>query len=152
MGAPLDIFRLYRIADGATSRHVLVKAVRPDFPNWSQPAEDAAIIEVERRLAAVLAQEAGPHAEGKVEVVATWESGYPEGDCFYEPVSNIDLVIWFALDAVHPGYFVFGVHSDEASFWQYIEQLSRDGEICPITDYARPAQRVQVRFVQCCAE
>jgi hypothetical protein len=148
MGAPLDIFRLYRILDRPTPRYVLAKAVRPNFPNWSQPAEDAAVDEVERRLAAVVATELGNEAEGKAEVVATWEAGLPGGDCFHKRASGVDLAIWFALDTVHPGYFVFGVHPDEARFWHHIEELSRDGEICPITDYARPAKHVRVRFVE----
>jgi hypothetical protein len=148
MGSPLDIFRLYRVSDGPTPRYLLAKAVRPDFPNWSQAAEDAAIDEVDRQLAATVAKEVGQDAEGKTEVVATWESGLPKGNCFYESTSGVDLAIWFALDTVHRGYFVFGVHRDEASFWQHIEELSRDGEICPITDYARPAKHVQVRFVK----
>ncbi len=63
-------------------------------------------------------------------------------------MSGIDVPIWFALDAVHPGYFVFGVHPDEASFWQSIEELSRDDAVCPITVYAHPARHVNVRFVQ----
>lgn len=149
MGVPLDIFRLYRISGDSTPHYVLAKAVRPDFPNWNQIAEDAAIDEVEQRLNAVMEQEVGPLTVGKAEIVATWEGGLPTGNCFYETASGIDVSIWFALDAVHPGYFVFGMHADEAAFWQSIEELSQDGEVCPITDYARPAKNVPVRFVQC---
>ena len=148
MGTWLDIFRLYRVADGSTTRYILVKAIRPEFPNWSQPAGDAAIDEVERRLRTVVEKEVGPASAGTVEVVATWENGLPQGDCFYEETSGIDVAIWFALDVVHPGYFVFGVHPDEASFWNHVEELSRDSEICPITDYGRPATRVEVHFLQ----
>ncbi|WP_190516379.1 hypothetical protein [Leptolyngbya subtilissima] len=148
MGVPLDVFRLYQILGNPTPHYVLAKAVRPDFPNWNQIAEDAAIDEVERRLNTVVEQKVGPLAARNAEIIATWEGGLPAGDCFYETASDINVPIWFALDAVHPGYFVFGMHPNEATFWQSIEELSRDGEICPITDYIRPAKNVEVRFVQ----
>lgn len=148
MGASLDIFRLYRLPEALADRHLLVKAQRPEFPNWSQSAEDAAIEEVERRFGAIIARETGPGTSSNAEPVASWEGGYPVGDCFYQSASGVELDIWFSLDTVHTGYFVFGAHQDEASFWTSVEELSRDGKIRPITDYARPAKRAQVRFVQ----
>lgn len=149
MGASLDIFRLYRIPDGTSvGSHLLVKAVRPEFPNWSQTADDEALEEVERRFDAILAREVGQSAGAKAESIATWESALPEGDCFCESASGVDLSIWFALDTAHPGYFVFGAEGDELTFWANIKELSRSGEICDVSHYCRPAMCVQVRFVQ----
>jgi hypothetical protein len=144
MGASLNIFRLYRLPEAAGERHLLAKSERPEFANWSQSAEDEARDEVERRFRAIIAREAG----GQVELIASWEGAHPEGDCFYQSASGIELDIWFALDTIHRGYFVFGAHQSEADFWNCVEGLSRDGEICDVSEYARPARRARVRFVQ----
>lgn len=148
MGAPLRIFRLYRVATGSSTRHLLAKVIRPDFPNWSQTAEDDAVDEAERQFEEIVAGELNRSMNEASRAVATWEGAFPQGDCFYETLSGIELSIWYALDAVHPGYFVFGQHDNEAAFWAYVEELARDGEICPVTDYARPARLLHVRFVQ----
>ena len=63
-----------------------------------------------------------------------------EGDCFYQPASGIELDIWCAVDTVHRGYFVFWEQQEEASFWTSLEERSRDGAICDVSEHARPAQ------------
>ncbi|HYE18975.1 MAG TPA: hypothetical protein VEA69_11055 [Tepidisphaeraceae bacterium] len=148
MGVPLDIFRLYRVPEAGGAGHLLVKARRHEFPNWSQPAEDEAVEAVERRFGEIIVRETGPAANPAPALIASWEGGYPAGDCCYTSASGPELDIWFALDTVHRGYFVFGVAADEAGFWTSVEGLSRDGEIGDVAEYARPAQLVRVRFVQ----
>src|SRR4051794_23481995 len=78
MGAALDIYRLYRWRHDHRERLVLAKATRPEFPNWSQPAEDATVAEVDARFAAVLTSYGAGLPAGHTEVIATWEGGYPD--------------------------------------------------------------------------
>jgi|SRR5262245_690779 len=148
MGAPLDIFRLYRWRGDHCERLVLAKATRPDFPNWSQSAEDSAIDEVDARFAAVLEKAKSGIPGGNTEFMAAWEGGYPDGDVFYGDASSVEVEIWLTFDTVHKGYFVFGVQYEEAHFWEALKELHEHGEVCDLAEYSRPAQRVNVLFVQ----
>lgn len=141
-------FRLYRSAAESSDQLILTMAIRPEYSNASQSEEDDARDVVDRRLDELAAREAAAQRVGVPEPIATWEGGLPEGDCFYEPASSLKLNIWFALDLVHRGYFVFGIHPDEASFWNCVEDISTDGYACPIGDYERPATCATIRFVQ----
>jgi hypothetical protein len=145
MGAALDIYRLYRWRGDHRERLVLAKATRPEFPNWSQPAEDAAVDEVDARFAAVL-QTGLP--DGRTEFIAAWEGGYPDGDVFYGDASSVEVKIWLTFDTVHKGYFVFGGQPEEMRFWEALKQMHELGEVCDLAEYSRPAQRVKVLFVQ----
>jgi hypothetical protein len=148
MGIALDIYRLYRWRGDQQERLVLAKATRPEFPNWSQPAEDAADHEVDVRFSAMLVEEGRGLVGGSVELLAVWEGGHPEGDIFYEGTSGVELDVWLVFDTVHKGYFVFGGQADEASFWTWLQDVSESGEVCELSAYPRPAHRVKVLFIQ----
>lgn len=81
MGAPLTIYNLYELA-GGSENYLLVKAERPEFPNWSQPAEDAAIAAVESRFEAILAFQESQLGFNETKLIGTWEDAYPEGNVF----------------------------------------------------------------------
>jgi hypothetical protein len=145
MGAALNIYRLYRWRGDHRERLVLAKATRPEFPNWSQPAEDAAVDEVDARFDAVLRNGL---PDGSSEFVAAWEGGYPDGDVFHGDASGIEVEIWLTFDTVHKGFFAFGIQPEEARFWDALQEIHELGEVCDLTEYSRPAQRVKVLFVQ----
>src|SRR5262249_31549115 len=149
MGAALDIYRLYRWRGNHHERFVLAKATRPEFPNWSQTAEDAAVRAVDARFSAMLTGEGTGLPGGSLEFIAAWEGGFPDGDVFYGDASSIEVEVWLTCDNVHKGYFVFGVQPDEARFWGSLREMHELGEVCDLAEYSRPAQRVKVLFVQC---
>jgi hypothetical protein len=148
MGAELNIYRLYRYEKGNRTGLILAKATRPSFPNWSQSAEDTAIDEVDDRFAALLRSNHFGLLDGKVAFVAAWEGGYPEGDIFYGNGSCEEIEVWLSFDNVHQGFFVFGIHPDEESFWKSLAESHELGEVCDLTVYSKPAQRVTVLFVK----
>lgn len=148
MSAAQDIYRLYRLRDDHQERLVLAKATRPEFPNWSQPAEDAAVDEVDARFAALLTSDRSGLRGGKSELIAAWEGGYPDGDMFHGDASCEDIEVWLAFDTVHKGTFVFGVQGSEAQFWESLREMHELGEVCDVAEYSRPAQRVRVLYIQ----
>ncbi len=148
MGAALDVYRLYRWRGDQHARLILVKATRPEFPNWSQPDEDAAVDELNARFAVILSGERSGLTGGSVEFIAAWEGGYPDGDVFYARSSGIELEIWLTFDTVHKGCFVFSVQADEASFWASLQEMREAGEVCDLSHYSRPAQQVRALFLQ----
>lgn len=148
MGIALDIFRLYRWCGDHHERLILAKATRPEFPNWSQPAEDAAVEEVDARFATMLTSEHTGFPIGRPEFIAAWEGGYPDGDVFYGDASGIEVEIWLTFDTVHKGYFLFGLQSEETRFWDALQEMHELGEVRDLAEYSRPAQQVKVWFVQ----
>ena len=148
MGTALDIYRLYRWRGIGQERLVLAKATRNDFSNCDQSAEKAANSDVDTRFAKLLSSDRTDLPIGTTEFIAAWEGGFPEGDIFYGDESGVELEIWLALDAVHNKHFVFGVHADEASFWRSLEDAHALGEVCDLSHYSRPAERVRILFVQ----
>jgi hypothetical protein len=148
MGAALDIYRLYRWRDEHREQLVIAKATRPEFPNWSQPAENSAGDEVNARFAAVLTSDRSGLRGGNSECLAAWEGGFPDGDVFYGDTTRTEVEIWLAFDTVHKGYFVFSVQADEAGFWESLREMHELGEACDIAVYSKPAQRARVLFIQ----
>src|SRR5262245_182111 len=148
MAAALQIYRIYRWRSSDRERLVLARATRPEFPNWSQTAEDAAIDEVDARFAAVLTSDRTGLPAGNTEFIATWEGGYPDGDVFCGDASGVEIEVWLTFDTLHKGYFVFGIQADENCFWATIHEMHEVGEVYDIAAYSRPALRVKVLFVQ----
>jgi hypothetical protein len=120
--------------------------IRPEFPNWSQPAEDAALKEVNTCFAAVLTRDRSGLQGGTFEFIAAWEGGYPEGDLFYENTSCQEVEVWLTLNTVHQGYFVFGVHADEGCFWKSLREMPELRDGCE-AEYSGSAQQARVLFV-----
>jgi hypothetical protein len=145
MGIELDIYRLYRWQEGDRDRLVLAKAVRPEFPNWSQSSEDEAQRTVDARFDSLVAREAARFSASTADLIGAWEGGYPEGEVFYEAASGIEVDVWVCFDAENPGYLVFGAQSDEASFWESVRDLSQSSAV---SKYPEPACQVRVLFIQ----
>lgn len=147
MGAPLTIYKLYRL-DGGNEQLLLVRAKRPEFPNWSQPAEDAAIDAVDSEFTASVAAQQSRLRFSNAKLIGTWEDAYPEGDIFYSDQSDIPVEIWFALDMKFQCYIVFGIADSEESFWDTLRELHSQGDLWGFEEFARPAQRQRVWLVQ----
>ena len=147
MGAPLTIYKLYRL-DGGNEQLLLVRAKRPEFPNWSQPAEDAAIDAVDSEFTASVAAQQSRLRFSNAKLIGTWEDAYPEGDIFYSDQSDIPVEIGFALDMKFQCYIVFGIADSEESFWDTLRELHSQGDLWGFEEFARPAQRQRVWLVQ----
>ena len=147
MGAPLTIFNLYRLV-GGNEQLLLVRANRSEFPNWSQPAEDAAIDTVDSEFTATVAAQQSRLRFSNAKLIGTWENAFPEGDIFYSDQSDIPVEIWLALDTKYQRYFVFGIAETENSFWDGLSDLHSQGDLWGFEEFARPAQRQRVWLVQ----
>lgn len=146
MGAPLTIFRLYKL-NGCAESHLLIRAVRPEFPNASQPAEDAAIGAVDAEFDSLLAQQKTELGFATADQIGTWEDGLPEGDVFYSANTGTPVAVWTTHDTKHKGLFAFGIAETETQFWQQLKELSDDGDLWGYEEFSRPAEQRRVWFV-----
>ena len=147
MGAPLTIYNLYHLV-GGNELLLLVRGERPEFPNWSQPAEDAAIDSVDSEFKAIVAAQQSRLRYSEAKLIGTWEGAYPEGDIFYSDQSEIPVDVWLALDTKYLRYFVFGIADSEDAFWDVLSKLHFEGDLWGFEEFSRPAQRQRVWFVQ----
>jgi hypothetical protein len=147
MGAPLTIYNLYQLV-GGNEKLLLVRAERPEFPNWSQPAENAAIDAVDSEFIATVAARQSALRFSEAKLIGTWEDAYPQGDIFYSDQSDIPVEVWFALETKYQRYFVFGIADSENAFWDALSELHSEGDLWGFGEFARPALRQRVWLVQ----
>lgn len=145
MGIALDVYHLVRLEGPGCAHHLLVQVVRPEYPNWSQSAEDAADAEQRRKLEQVIPLAAAtlcPDAHG---VVVEGEfQGLPLGDMFYESTSRCWVDLWVAETRFGHPWIVLGVVPTEANFWSGVAE---DPDIAFLEPH-QPARRVRAYFVQ----
>lgn len=147
MGAPLTIFNLYQLV-GGDEELLLVRAERPEFPNWSQPAEDAANGAIDSQFSAIVTAQQSRLRFTEAKQIGTWEDAYPEGDIFYSNQSDIPVEVWFATDTKYWKYFVFGIADSEQDFWDKLCELHSEGGLWGFEEFERPASRQRVWLVQ----
>ena len=147
MGIPLEIYNLYELV-GGSERYLLVKAERPEFPNWSESAKDAAVDATESQFTQILAAQKARLGFTETKLLGTWEDAYPEGDLFYSDQSDIPLDVWIATDTKYNRYFVFGIAKSEEEFWNALSELHADGDLWGFEEFTRPAKCERVWFVQ----
>lgn len=147
MGAPLTIYNLYELV-GANQRHLLVKAERPEFPNWDQNAEDAAIDAVDSHFTSLVAAQQHRLGFTGTTLIGTWEDAYPKGDVFYTDQSDILVDVWITTDTKYGRYFAFGIAKSEEDFWNALRELHADGDLWGFEEFVRPATCQRVLLLQ----
>ena len=146
MGAALTIFRLYALR-GREHSHLLVKAVREQYPNASQSAEDEAVTKVAAHFDEIVATQRRTLGFTASTMIGEWQDGLPQGDVFYSDQPGGPITIWYATESRYGRYFVFGIATTEAEFWNNLEQLHADGDLWGFSEFNRPAKTASVWFV-----
>ena len=123
MGSELTIISLYRNRE--TGGFVLLRTVRPAFPNYSQTQDDQAYQIEQNRRAALLSYAAaslGTHKKEAFELVGELQD-LPVGEILMTASGGVSEEVFYMLTEYGYPWIVLGTASSEAAF---LSELSED--------------------------